>query len=247
MIVANTMVDTGTSSQPVETRGVVASGLSSFEGIEEPTVIYHPGTKSFTSDAFANITDVGGGTIRFTLRYQPEWWDGDRATGNRDRQRAEVKGLGAHQKTGETFIYAMEWRTSAQFVGSERFCHIFQLKATDGDNGAPLVTLSIKEGTELGQLQLWSGHEGERAARQFKWKPGGWHRTEIVITTSVEQTGKVLASIDGDALEGLSDVAVYRPRASDYRPKWGLYRGTAKGLHPGEDWVEHRNVSARRG
>jgi len=113
--------------------------------------------------------------------------------------------------------------------------------------GAPLVTLSIKEGTELGQLQLWSGHEGERAARQFKWKPGGWHRTEIVITTSVEQTGKVLASIDGDALEGLSDVAVYRPRASDYRPKWGLYRGTAKGLHPGEDWVEHRNVSARRG
>jgi hypothetical protein len=226
---------------------ITATGLSSFEGIEEPTVTYHPQTKSFTSgDTHANITDVGGGTIRFALRYSPEWWDGDRATGNRDRQRAEVKGLGPHQKTGETFTYAMEWRTNREFVGSERFCHIFQLKATDGDNGAPLVTLSLKEGTDLGQLQLWSGGDDERVARKFQWRPGEWHRTQIVITTSIQKAGKVLASINGDALDGLSDVAVYRPQATDYRPKWGLYRGTAASLHAGEDWIEHRKISATK-
>src|SRR5262245_17791388 len=78
-------------------RASTATGLSSFEGEEEPTVLYHPSDGSFSSDSFDNITDQGGGVIRTTLRYNPaqDWWDGDRATTNDDRQRAEVKGLGA--------------------------------------------------------------------------------------------------------------------------------------------------------
>jgi hypothetical protein len=226
---------------------VLAKGLSSFEGIEEPTVIYHPAKKTFTTgDTFVNIKEVAPGTIRFALRYDPGWWDGDRSTENRDRQRAEVKGLGPHQKAGETFKYSMEFRSNPEFVGTDRFCHIFQLKATDGDNGAPLVTLSLKEGRELGQLQLWSGRGGERAARQFKLQPGQWHRAEILITISDSEHGAVLASINGDALDGLRDVGVYRPQATDYRPKWGFYRGTARSIHVGEDWIEHRNIAAKK-
>src|SRR5437764_1147590 len=79
-----------------------AVGLNSFEGIEEPEIIFNPSTGKFRADMFANIVDVGNRTVRMTLRYHPDWWDGDRdLETNKDRQRAEVKGLGPHQKLGE--------------------------------------------------------------------------------------------------------------------------------------------------
>src|SRR5262245_57753007 len=93
-------------------RATTATSLSSFEGEEEPTVLYHPSSQSFTNDSFDNITDQGGGVIRTMLRYNPaqDWWDGDRATTNDDRQRAEVKGLGSHQKNNQTFRYTFDFR-----------------------------------------------------------------------------------------------------------------------------------------
>ena len=68
---------------------VFETSLSSFEGKEEPTVLYHPSTATFTSDSYVNMTDQGSGVVRFTLRYHPDvdWWDGDRNTTNTDRQR----------------------------------------------------------------------------------------------------------------------------------------------------------------
>src|SRR5204863_3200639 len=127
---------------------VIATSINSFEGKEEPTVLYHPSTATFTNDSYVNMTDQGSGVVRFTLRYHPDvdWWDGDRNTTNTDRQRAEVKGLGQHQKPGDTFEYAMDFRTSSNFFGGSGFDHIFQLKATDGDDGAPLVTLDPGKG-----------------------------------------------------------------------------------------------------
>lgn len=222
----------------------VATGLSSFEGIEEPAVIYHPATKTFTNDSYKNITDQGSGVVRFSLRYAPDQWDGDRTTTNDDRQRAEVKGLGVHQKTNETFQYSFDFRTSPGLVGTGSFCHIFQLKATDGDNGAPLVTLSLKSGNK-GQLQVWSGTAANSTAvRTFTWTPDTWTHADIRITTSTTNTGSVVASINGDPFSGLVDAPVFRPDATDYRPKWGLYRGINSSLHVGEDYVEDRNVTS---
>src|SRR5262245_16337631 len=68
---------------------ITALNLATFEGKEEPTVLYHPSNASFTNDSYVNMTDQGGGVMRFTLRYHPDqdWWDGDRATTNTDRQR----------------------------------------------------------------------------------------------------------------------------------------------------------------
>ena len=113
-----------------------ATSLSSFEGREEPTVLFHPSNDTFTNDSLVNITDQSGGVIRYTLRYQPnqDWWDGDRNTTNDDRQRAEVKGLGIHQKNSQTFRYSFDWRTDPNYIGTGSFCHIFQLKSTDGDS-----------------------------------------------------------------------------------------------------------------
>lgn len=224
-----------------------ATHLTSFEGIEEPLVRYAPATGTFTPDRFVNITEVADGTFRMLLRYRSDEWDGDRDTKNTDRQRAEVKGLGPHQKHGETFEYATTWRTNPEFNGAGRFCHLFQVKATNGDNGAPLITLSILAGTSRAAVHYWPGHEKSSiVAREFAWKPGTWQTVRIRVKTSPTADGAVTVSVDGDAFQGVTNVAVFRPEADDYRPKWGLYRGAKSGMTMGDDFVEHKNVSAIR-
>ncbi|HTQ30661.1 MAG TPA: hypothetical protein VMI53_05570, partial [Opitutaceae bacterium] len=106
---------------------VTAENLRSFEGIEEPELRYVIATGKFVYDPYLNITDAGAHTVRMTLRYNRDWWDSDRDRVDTTRQRAEVKGLGPHQKPGETFEYATTWRTDPDFHGSDRFCHVFQL------------------------------------------------------------------------------------------------------------------------
>lgn len=227
-----------------------ATNLSSFEGIEEPGVIYLPKSNAFVIDTnqHPNIADVGDGTVRMTERYYgDEWWDGDRERYDRSRQRAEVKGIGPHQKTGETFEYATTWRSSTNFYGAGRFCHIFQLKALNGDNGAPLVTLSILDGYSNCCVQYWPGNKRRFSpVREFHWSPNTWENVRIRIKTSNTNDGAILVSVNGDDFQGLTNVAVYRPHATAYRPKWGLYRGTTTNLPHGESWVEHKAASATK-
>jgi hypothetical protein len=224
-----------------------ATCLKDFEGIEEPQTRFIVATGKFEQDDFVNITDVGDNTVRMTLRYRADWWDGDRTTPSKDRQRAEVKGIGPHQKTGETYEYGTTWRTDPNFKGSGRFCHCFQLKATDGDNGAPLVVMSVLEGVGPAEVRYWPGDANNfRPGRKFAWKPDTWQTVKIRIKTSLQADGSVLASIDGDEFKGVTGVAVFRPDATAYRPKWGLYRGVSKGMTIGDDWVEHKNASAQK-
>jgi Polysaccharide lyase len=226
---------------------VSATSLSSFEGIEEPTVIYHPSTATFTADSYANIVDEGAGMFRYTLRYQPnlDYWDGDRATTNTDRQRAEVKGLGPHQETNQTFEYSFDWRTDSNFIGTTSFCHIFQLKATNGDDSPPLVTLSLST-NNTGRLQLWSGTAANSTvARTFSYADNVWEHADIIIHAATDNTGFVEASLNGDPFKGLFNLPVYRPDATDYRPKWGFYRGINSNLFVGTNYVEDRNVTAQ--
>jgi hypothetical protein len=219
-------------------------GLKSFEGVEEPIRKYVVAHQQAEPDDFVNITDMGdGGIVRMTLRCNADWWDGDQATTRRDRQRAEVKGLGPHQKDGETFEYGTTFRTDPDFKGSERFCHVFQLKATDGDKGAPLVVLSLLEGTSSAAVRYYSGDGGFKVAREFAWKPGEWQTVRIRVKTTAKGDGELLASVNGDEFRGVENLPMFRPRSTDYRPKWGFYRGVTPGMH--DDWVEHKNATAR--
>jgi hypothetical protein len=225
----------------------VATGVKSFEGVEDPSVRFIVATGKFEKDDFVNIKDVGENTVRMTLRFHKgEWWDGDQGSDRIDRQRAEVKGLGPHQKDGETFEYTTTWRSSPSLHGTKRFCHIFQLKSTDGDKSPPLVTLSLHEGT-AGSVNFCSGKTGGFAvARKFTWKPAEWQTVKIRIKVSAENTGELTASIDGDEFKGVKGVAMFRPQATDYRPKWGLYRGVNKDMDLGDDFIEHKNASAQK-
>lgn len=224
-----------------------ATGVKSFEGMETPNIKWVVAENKYDKDDFVHIADAGENTVRMTLRYFPQWWDGDPATKSKDRQRAEVKGLGPHQKDGETFEYQTTWRADPDFKGGGRFCHIFQLKATDGDDGAPLVTMSILEGNRDACVHYWPGKSrGFKMVRAFHWKPGEWMTVAIRIKTSTKEDGEVMVSVNGDAFQGVQNVAVYRPQSDDYRPKWGLYRGISDNLPTGESWIEHKNVSARK-
>lgn len=227
-------------------RGVTATSLASFDGIEEPLVRYAPASGAFTPDPLLNITAETEGVFRMYLRYRPDVWDADRDTLNTDRQRAEVKGLGPHQKPGDTFQYETTWRTDPEFRAVARFCHVFQLKSTDGDSGAPLVTISIEPGAGLAAVKYWSG--GARHATDavtFPWKPGVWQTVRLRIMVSPDH-GELLASVDGGAFHGVRGIPLFRPGASDYRPKWGLYRGVRAGLELGDDYVEHRGLRAQK-
>jgi hypothetical protein len=218
-----------------------ATGLSSFEGVEEPVVKFYPATGRFERDGFKNIADLGHGTFRMTARFNAEWWDGDRDTENKDRQRAEVKGLGPHQKHGDSFLYATTWRTNATFRATGGFCHIFQLKATNGDSGMPLITLSLRGD----KASVEANPAGPKiVAREFPWKPGTWQTVRIQVKTTADNTGELLVSVDGDRFQGKTGIALSRPGSDEYRPKWGLYRRAAVHAAMGDDFVEHKDVSA---
>ena len=219
-----------------------ATGLSSFEAIEEPLVKFFPTTGKFEPDSFVNITDRGDGTFRMFDRYNATWWDGDRDTTNPDRQRAEVKGLGPHQRHGDTFEYTTTWRLNFGFRGTAGFCHLFQLKAINGDSGAPLVTLSIHGD----KATVEANPAGPKIiAREFPWQPDTWLTVRIRVKTSPRADGELLVSVNGDAFQGKTGVELSRPDADEYRPKWGLYRRAAANAPMGDDYVEHKDITAR--
>jgi hypothetical protein len=218
-------------------------GLISFEGVEEPIMKYVVADGKAEFDDFVNITDQGDGVVRMTLRYRKDWWDGDQATRRSDRQRAEVKGLGPHQKDQETFEYGTTFRTDPDFRGYGRFCHIMQIKAVDGDKGAPLVTVSLT-GANTGQVQYDSGNDGFKTARTFTFKPADWNTVRFRLRISSGKDGELSASINGDDFTGVASTPIYRPESTEYRPKWGIYRGTVAGMH--DDWIEHKEALARK-
>jgi hypothetical protein len=224
-------------------QAATAHHLDDFEGLEEPVQWYTVECDCFKPhEPGAHITEPEPGVFRMALHFSAASWDGDRTTKDKGRQRSEVKGLGPHQRDGETFEYLSTWRTSPDFKASKRFCHIFQLKATDGDKGAPLVTETLNE-KGAGEIRLWSGTgDASVVARTFSWTLATWKQAKIQIKVSRSAEGFVKASFDGDPLDGKTDLPVYRPEAADYRPKWGLYRAVNKTLALGDAYIEHKDV-----
>ncbi|HYC73073.1 MAG TPA: heparin lyase I family protein [Opitutaceae bacterium] len=237
-------------SVPVALGGATATKVSDFEGVEEPELRYVVAEGRFVYDSYVNIRDVGEETVRFTLRYRAgEGWDGDRDRDDTSRQRTEVKGIGPHQKPGEVFEYATTWRTNPEFRPATRFCHVFQVKSTDGDSGPPLIVASILGQEGKAAVRLWSGDaKGFSVVREFAWSPGTWQQLRIRVKVSDGPDGEVLVSVDGDDWRGVTGVPVFRPGATDYRPKWGLYRGIdrERPMPMGDDWVEHRSARAAK-
>jgi hypothetical protein len=236
-----------------------ATSISSFGGLEESAQKYYPSSNTFQSDSYANCVDLGGGVFQITLRYNSSgtmWWDGDRTTGNTDRQREELKTLGAHQLIHQTFDYTTTWKTNSGFKGSGAFCHITQLKPVDGvegSSGAPLITTSIFSGSSSAAVRYASASFSPantfspRTVRNITYSPGTFLAERIRVTTTAdgENTGKVQVSLNGDSFQGVTNTEVCRPSSTEYYPKWGLYRGVSTSSGFGAaDYIQHSNVTA---
>jgi autotransporter-associated beta strand protein len=253
---------------------VVVQNEAGFEGLESPTVLYFPASNTFQNDTtgFVKEIDEGGGMFRQQLRNEyptpqppyaagPGWWDGDGAnSANTDRQRVEPKGIVGlgHQPVDTTFEYSFDFRTDPTFTATNNFCHIFQLKALDGDNSPPLATISLyKNGSGIqGRVDCFSdGTSGtpqtETIPATYSYTAGQWIHFVIRITPCKqgETTGGIQLSVNGGAFTGVTNQAIDLQNSSTFRPKFGLYRSisTGNGVPVDVSWVEHRTVTGYDG
>lgn len=225
---------------------LTATSFSSFGGVEEPRQIYRPSSNSFADDSYDNTTSPSSGVFKFELRFTSSWWDGDMDKNRTDRQRAEVRQLGTRQATGQTFEYLSTWRTPSTFRRGGHFTHIFQVKAMDGNNAPPLVVGTILSNTTMA-LQKCSGSDGGlQTVHSRSFAAGSTYSMRVRLKASTSSTGSLQWSINGSALSGRTGLAMYRPGATQYHPKWGLYRGVHNGDSISTTYVEHRSVQSNR-
>src|SRR5215467_13337174 len=75
-----------------------------------------------------------------------------------DRQRNEIKTYGPSPDSlkgflGDTLTHAWIFKLDSGFQASKNFTHIHQIKAGDGDDGAPIITLTPRKGSP-DQIQI---------------------------------------------------------------------------------------------
>ena len=215
-----------------------ALGLKSFDGIEESVVKYVVAEDKTQPQDFKHITDEGGGLMRMFLRANAQWWDGDQGTTRKDRQRGDQRAGSPSEKWGNLRI-RNHLADRCGFQGPGPILPLLPAQSTDGDKGAALITMSLVAGNKA-QIRWFTGN---KLAREFTFKPGEFTRVVIRVKTSKSGDGLLMASVNGDKFQGITNQPIFKD-ATDYRPKWGLYRGMVAGMH--DDWVEHKDVTTRK-
>jgi hypothetical protein len=166
--------------------------------------------------------------------------DDDRC-GADDRVRMEIKGgsgsPAAMQHTqGQTAYYRWKFRLDPGFIPSSRFTHIFQIKAIEGDAGAPLVTITPRAGNPQRMQIIHSAGEGSGSlgtVHQVDLAPfkGTWVEAFVTYKSSEGSAGTFSITIkrvsDGATLLSYSRTGIdmWREGADYNRGKWGVYRG----------------------
>jgi hypothetical protein len=160
-----------------------------------------------------------------------------------DRERNEIKGgngspNGMKHTQGEMSYTRWKFRLDANFVPSSRFTHIMQIKAFDGDAGAPLMTLTPRAGNPERMEVLHSAGEGAGSQGRIAYVnlapfKGTWVEAFMTYKSSEGSEGTFSLVIkrvsDGATLLSVSRTGIdmWRTGASFNREKWGIYRGKA--------------------
>lgn len=161
--------------------------------------------------------------------------DNDRCKGF-DRQRLEIKTEGSSPSYLKGFLndsvtFRWSFRLPEGFQPSTGFTHIHQIKAFDGDAGAPVMTLTPRRG-DPNKLQLIhidsSGHTTRLAETDLAPFLGQWVEAYEKITYNTHGTYSIVIRRikDGAQLFAYSsnDLDLWRNRTTIMRPKWGIYR-----------------------
>ncbi len=126
---------------PGNTYELIESVLGNGAAGEAPDCA-HPEFGRHITEVFDN--DLHKNVFVFHIHNTP---DNDRCGSANDRQRNEIKTFGpsAANLKGtlhETVTYRWKFKLDSGFIPTSGFCHIHQIKAGDGDAGAPIITLT---------------------------------------------------------------------------------------------------------
>jgi len=168
--------------------------------------------------------------------------DGDCNTELNDRLRTEIKAFHpspSHMKGeyGDEVQYTWDFRLDDDFRAGNRFTHIFQVKAADGEySSPPLITLTPRGSASSMQiLHGKSDAHGDGIYSVVHSEPlnkflGEWleaefnadfqHNGSASLTIRRKVDGQVLLEWDS----GESNLEMWRQDASFNRGKWGIYR-----------------------
>jgi hypothetical protein len=155
-----------------------------------------------------------------------------------DRQRLEIKTEGnastpAYLKgfLGDSVTFRWQFKLAAGFQPSFSFTHIHQIKAYDGDSGAPLITLTPRFGNPNTLQLIHINSSGVTTTlTQTPLDPfvGEWVQGYEKITYGTHGTYSLVITrlSDGAQLFSYSnnDLDLWRNGTTVIRPKWGIYR-----------------------
>jgi len=177
-------------------------------------------------------SNLGHYVFVFNIHVHP---DNDRCK-NFDRQRVEIKTEGSSPDYLKGFLndsVTFRWRFKLPqgFRSSSEFTHIHQIKAFDGDDSLPLITLTPRNGSPniLQLLHINSADVPEVLARA-NLTPfiGEWVEAYEKITYNTHGTYSIVIRRlkDGKPLFAYQnkDIDLWRKNSTVMRPKWGIYR-----------------------
>jgi hypothetical protein len=155
-----------------------------------------------------------------------------------DRQRIEIKTYGPSPAYVKGFLgdsVTLRWRFQLPegFQSSKNFTHIHQIKAGDGDDGSPLITLTPRKGNP-DVLQLihtaGTGAVSSGTVAHVNLEPflGVWVEAYEKITYGYKGRYSIVIKrlSDGEKLFEYSndELDLWRKDTTFIRPKWGVYR-----------------------
>jgi hypothetical protein len=176
---------------------------------------------------------------------------------NFDRSRIEIKVApsGGHDalkaRENQTFTYTWRFRIDSGMKFSNRFTHMFQLKSSQGDDGAPLLTITGRGGG-AGKLQVIHTGNPSRGTLDdvsLAGLQGIWLDVSVRATFSHHGTLRMtIKKPDGTAVIDINQQNLDLWRDGDHiRPKWGIYRGKSNQLRAAEDTVRFASFAITPG
>jgi hypothetical protein len=170
----------------------------------------------------------------FTIHATP---DNDRCV-SFDRQRNEIKTYGPSPDSlkgflNDTVTHEWKFRLDSAFQASPNFCHIHQIKAGDGDDGAPLITLTPRFGNPDKMQIIHTGSSSATSLGTVLQVPlapfkGSWVKVEehIIYKTAGSYSITIRRMRDDSVLLSYSNtnIDMWRNGTTFIRPKWGIYR-----------------------